>query len=195
MHNNIIEKRMCSGSFGIPNYWNSRVLLDYHDDRWCKPEHDDNEIFATLFLEIFAAGLSWRIILEKESNLRQAFDNFVPNVVAMYNENNIKSLLSNVGIIRNIKKIEATINNAKIFLKIQKNFGSFNNYIWNFTSYNIIDHHLKNGEDMPARNELSDAICKDMKQKGFKFIGSITIYSFLQGIGIVNDHWEYCEYR
>ena len=189
------NKNRCDGTFGIPNYWKSKVLLEYHDNRWCKPQHNDNEIFSTLCLEIFAAGLSWRIILEKELHFRKAFDNFNPNIVALYGENKIKELMSNNNIVRNIKKIKATINNAKTFINIRKEFGSFNNYIWKFTNNQIIDNHLRNGKNLQSSNSLSDAICKDMKQKGFQFIGSITIYSFLQGIGIINDHWEYCEYR
>lgn len=188
-------KRRCNYSFGTVRYWNSKVFLEYHDTRWCKPKHDDHEIFAQLCLEMFASGLGWVLILEKEANFRSAFDDFVPEIVAAYTEEKIENLMKDAGIVRNRRKIEATINNAKAFLRIQQEFGSFDHYIWKFTDEEVVDHHLQSGKDMPTKTELSDVISKDLKKRGFKFIGSSTVYTFLQGIGIVNDHWEHCEFR
>ena len=189
------KKKRCDSSFGTEQYKKNEKFLLYHDKRWCKPEHDDQELFAMLVLEFFAAGLSWRLILEKEEAFREAFDGFVPEIVAEYDDDKIEELMENTDIIRNRKKIEAAINNANKFLEIQEEFLSFDKYIWGFTDGKVIDHHLKNGKDMPSKDELSDKISKDLKKRGFKFIGSTTIYSYLQGIGIINDHWEYCDYR
>ena len=146
-------------------------------------------------MSYLAAGLGWKTILEKEENFRHAFDNFNPNIIAMYNDSNVEELMRNTYIILNIRKIKATINNAKVFLAIQKEFKSFDKYIWNFTNGKVIDNNIEDYKYIPAKNELSEKICTDMKHRGFNFIGPITIYSFLQGIGIVNDHWQHCKYR
>ncbi|MBR1944314.1 MAG: DNA-3-methyladenine glycosylase I [Alphaproteobacteria bacterium] len=191
----MIDKKRCDSNFGIKNYWTSEKLVLYHDTRWCKPEHNDNEQFATLCLELLSSGLSWKIIIEKEDKLRNAFCNFNPDVVALYNEEKINELMSNSNIIRNIQKIKAIINNAQVFLRVQEKYGSFNRYIWNFTNNKIIDNHLTNAQDMPNKTELSESISNNMKKQGFQFIGPTIIYSFMQGIGIVNDHCEYCSYR
>ena len=173
----------------------SEKMLKYHDERWCKEVHNDQELFAMLILEGAQAGLSWNTIIEKEENYREAFDEFDPEIVADYDKDKIEELMNNEGIIRNRRKIEATINNAKAFLKIQKEFGSFDKYIWGFTDGKVIDNHLKNMKDMPAKSKLSEKISKDLKKRKFKFVGPVIIYSYLQGIGIINDHWEKCEFR
>ena len=173
----------------------SKKMIKYHDERWCKEVHNDQELFAMLILEGAQAGLSWNTIIEKEENYREAFDEFDPEIVADYDKDKIEELMNNEGIIRNRRKIEAAINNAKAFLKIQKEFGSFDKYIWGFTDGKVIDNHLKNMKEMPAKSKLSEKISKDLKKRKFKFVGPVIIYSYLQGIGIINDHWEKCEFR
>ena len=193
--NNSKNKKRCGYDFLTENYKNNEKFLIYHDKKWCKPEHDDHELFALLVLECFAAGLSWILILEKEESFREAFDEFNPEIVAEYDDDKIEELMQNKDIVRNRKKIEAAINNANKFLEIQEEFGTFDKYIWGFTDGKIVDHHLKNIKDVPSKDELSDKITKDLKKRGFKFIGSVTIYSYLQSIGIINDHCDYCDYR
>ena len=173
----------------------SKKMIKYHDERWCKEVHNDQELFAMLILEGAQAGLSWNTIIEKEENYREAFDEFDPEIVADYDKDKIEELMNDEGIIRNRRKIEAAINNAKAFLKIQKEFGSFDKYIWGFTDGKVIDNHLKNMKDMPAKSKLSEKISKDLKKRKFKFVGPVIIYSYLQGIGIINAHWEKCEFR
>ena len=125
----------------------------------------------------------------------RAFDGFDPKVVAEYDDVKLEELMQDAGIIRNRQKLKAAISNARAFLKVQEEFGSFDRYIWGFTDGKVIDHHLLDGKDMPAKDELSEKISADLKERGFKYVGATTIYSYLQGIGIINDHWEYCEYR
>ena len=173
----------------------SKKMLNYHDKRWCKEVHNDQELFAMLILEGAQAGLSWNTIIEKEENFREAFDQFDPKIVSEYDKDKIEELMNNEGIIRNRRKIEAAINNAKAFLKIQKEFGSFDKYIWGFTDGKVIDHHLKTFKDMPTKSKLSEKISKDLKKRKFKFVGPVIIYSYLQGIGIINDHLETCDFR
>lgn len=173
----------------------SDKMMAYHDKRWCKPEHDDRELFAMLILEGAQAGLSWATIINREDHYREAFDGFDPKVVAAYDETKIEELMQNKGIIRNRLKIRAAVSNAKAFLKVQEEFGSFDAYIWSFTNGQTIDHHLKRAEDMPATSDLSEKVSKDLKKRGFKFVGATIIYSYLQGIGIYNDHIESCDFR
>ncbi|OUM67291.1 hypothetical protein PIROE2DRAFT_5356 [Piromyces sp. E2] len=142
--------------------------------------------------ETMQAGLSWIIILEKEENYRKAFDKLNPAAIAKYTPQKIEKLMQNPGIIRNRRKILSIINNAKAFLKVQKEFGTFDKYIWSFTDRKVIDHHLSSEDEMP---ELSENISKDLKKRGFQFVGPIIIYSYLQAIGIINDHYDYCDYR
>ncbi len=190
-----MEKRRCDFGFeGIKNNAADKMLI-YHDTRWCKPEHRDNELYAMLVLEGMQAGVSWSLILDKEENFRKAFDGLIPKKVASYDEAKIEELMNNAGIIRNRSKIKAAVTNAQAFIAVQKEFGSFDKYIWGFTEGNTIDHHLSDIKDMPAKNELSEHISKDLKKRGFKFVGPVIIYSYLQGIGIINDHCEYCDYR
>lgn len=169
---------------------NNPLYVKYHDEEWCKPSHEDNYLFEMLMLESFQAGLSWECILNKRENFKVAFDNFDYHKIANYNENKIKELLENTGIIRNKLKIAASINNAKVFMTIQKEFTSFDNYIWSFTNNKII----KNESEEPiSSSPLSDEISKDLKKRGMKFVGTTIIYSYLQAIGIINDHEKDCD--
>lgn len=171
---------------------NNDLLIKYHDNEWCKISKDDNYIFEMLVLESFQAGLSWNTILKKRENFREAFDNFDYKKISNYRENKIEELLKNEGIIRHTLKINAVINNAKKFMEIQKEFGTFANYIWDFVEGKQIINNWKEMKEVPAKTELSDKISKDLKKRGFKFVGSTIIYSFLQAIGIIDDHIEGC---
>lgn len=166
----------------------------YHDNEWCVENHDDRYIFEMLILEGMQAGLSWATILRKRQNFRQAFDNFDPEIVAGYDEYKIQQLLSNKGIIRNKLKINAAINNAKIFNKTREKFGSFDSFIWSYTNRKQIKNRRESPLEVPAKTELSDKISNDLKDMGFKFVGSIIVYSFMQAIGMVNDHEIYCDF-
>ena len=167
----------------------SEIYIKYHDEEWGVPKHDDRDLFELLILEGFQAGLAWITILKKREAFRKAFDNFDVKKVSEYNEDKVNELMLNPGIIRSKNKIEAAINNAKIFIQIQKEFVSFSNYIWGFTDNKII----KNTTDkFPVKTELSDRISKDLKKRGMKYIGSVIIYSYLQAIGVVNDHETGC---
>ena len=190
-----MEKKRCIFSSGDREYHVTEKFLQYHDTRWCRPEHDDRELFAMLVLEGMQAGVSWNLILDKEENFRRAFDEFDPVKVAAYDGAKLEELLQDTGIIRNRQKIRAAVANAKAFLKVQEEFGTFDRYIWSFTDGQVIDHHLLDIRDMPAKDDLSERISADLKKRGFKFVGPVIIYSYLQAIGIVNDHWEYCAYR
>lgn len=163
----------------------NQKYIDYHDQEWGVPTYDDKLLFEMLLLENFQAGLSWECVLNKRESFREAFDNFNPNIISKYNETKIKELLNNPNIIRSRRKIEATINNAKIFLDIQKEYQTFSNYIWHFTEGKII----KNKDNkIKTTSSLSDTISNDLKKRGMKYTGSIIIYSYLQSIGIVDDH-------
>ena len=167
----------------------------YHDTEWGVPSHDDRYIFEMLILEGFQAGLSWNTILQKRENFRKAFDNFDYRKMAEYDEMKLNELLKNEGIIRNRLKINSTVTNARAFMKIQEEFGSFAKYIWNFTDNKRIINKWKELSEVPATSELSDKISKDLKKRGFKFVGSTIIYSFLQAIGIIDDHLMSCPYK
>lgn len=167
----------------------SEIYTKYHDEEWGIPKHDDHELFELLILESFQAGLSWITILKKRENFRKAFDNFDIQKVANYNNEKIAELLSNTGIIRSKNKILSAINNAKIFMQIQKDFGSFANYIWSFTDNKV----LKNTTGkIITSSSLSDEIFKDLKKRGMKYVGTVIIYSYLQAIGIIDDHDQNC---
>ncbi len=167
----------------------SEIYTKYHDEEWGIPKHDDHELFELLILESFQAGLSWITILKKRENFRKAFDNFDIQKVANYNNEKIAELLSNTGIIRSKNKILSAINNAKIFMQIQKDFGSFANYIWSFTDNKV----LKNTTGkIITSSPLSDEISKDLKKRGMKYVGTVIIYSYLQAIGIIDDHDQNC---
>ena len=164
----------------------------YHDEEWGIPEHDDNRLFELIVLEGAQAGLSWITILKRRDNYRKAFDGFDPLVVASYGASKINELIRDEGIIRNRRKIESAINNAKRFLEIQQEFGSFDSYIWGFVDGKPKTNNFKTFKDMPAETELSKTISKDMKKRGFSFIGPTIMYAFMQSIGMVNDHLTHC---
>jgi len=164
----------------------------YHDEEWGKPVYDDKTLFEFLLLETFQAGLSWITILRKRENFRKAFDNFDYKKIAKYNDAKIEALLQDAGIIRNRLKVLAAISNARAFMKIQDEFGSFSKYYWNFTDGKPIDNKFTLMSQIPATTPLSDKISKDMKKRGFKFVGSTVIYANMQATGMVNDHIADC---
>lgn len=168
---------------------NSPIYVQYHDEEWGVPKYDDRELFELLILEGFQAGLSWITVLKKRTAFRYAFDNFDVDKIINYDEAKIQELLKNEGIIRSRQKIEATIKNAKIFKEIQKEYGSFSKYIWGFTGGKVI----KNRNDkLPVSSELSDKVSKDLKKRGMKYTGTVIIYSYLQAIGVIDDHETTC---
>ena len=169
------------------------LYRSYHDKEWGVPARDDRTQFEFLVLESAQAGLSWYTILKKRENYRKAYDNFEPKLIATYDERKYNELMANAGIVRNKLKIAASINNAQRFLEIQKEFGSFSNYIWGFIDGKPIINHWETMDRIPAHTELSDRISKDLKKRGFKFLGSTTIYAHLQATGLVNDHLVSCE--
>lgn len=168
------------------------LYVKYHDEEWGVPVHDDKKHFEFLVLESAQAGLSWLTVLKKRENYRKAYDDFDAIKVSLYNENKIEELMANSGIIRNRRKIEASINNAKNFIEIQKQYGSFDNYIWSFVNNKPIKNNWKDISEVPATSELSDKVSKDLKLRGFKFLGSTIIYAHLQATGIINDHITSC---
>ncbi|GAA0178698.1 DNA-3-methyladenine glycosylase I [Clostridium sediminicola] len=170
----------------------SELYIKYHDEEWGKPIYDDQIHFEFMVLESAQAGLSWSTILNKRENYKIAYDNFNPEIVKEYDEKKIEELINNKGIVRNRKKIESSINNAKVFIEIQKEFGSFTNYIWGFTDFKPVINSWTNLKELPAKTELSQRIAKDLKKRGCKFLGPTIIYSHLQATGIVNDHLVNC---
>ncbi len=164
----------------------------YHDQEWGVPVTDDDTLFEFLILETFQAGLSWITILRKRENFRKAFDGFNYRKIAQYKQDKIDSLLQDAGIIRNKLKIQATITNAQMFMKIQEEFGSFSNYIWGFVDGEPIKNKLKHYKEAPATTAISDALSKDLKKRGFKFVGSTVMYAHMQATGMVNDHEVGC---
>lgn len=168
------------------------IYISYHDNEWGKPIHNDQKLFEYLVLESFQAGLSWITILKKRENFRKAFANFHPDKVSKFTEKEVASLLLDAGIVRNRKKIEAAINNAQRFLEIQKEYGSFSKYQWEFVKNEPIINRFKTLNELPAKTEISDALSKDLKKRGFKFLGSTTIYAHMQAVGMVNDHLISC---
>ena len=168
------------------------LYRNYHDKEWGKPIYDDETIFEFLILESFQAGLSWYTILAKRENFRAAFDYFDYQKIAQYSEDKVEELIQNTGIIRNRLKILATINNAQKFMEVQKEFGSFSKYIWGFVNHEPIVNRPKTLKEVPATTEISDALAKDLKKRGFKFMGSTVVYAHMQATGMVNDHVENC---
>ncbi len=164
----------------------------YHDTEWGVPVYDDATIFEFLILETFQAGLSWITILRKRENFREALDHFDYKKIANYNEKKIEELLSNPGIIRNKLKVYATVTNAKAFIKIQEEFGSFSKYIWSFVNNKPIQNRVKFYKEAPATTKISDDLAKDLKKRGFKFTGSTVVYAHMQATGMVNDHETAC---
>jgi DNA-3-methyladenine glycosylase I len=170
--------------------FNNKLYIDYHDNEWCKPKYDDKELYELLILESFQAGLSWECILNKREYFKESFDNFDYKKISKYDDDKIEELLNNKNIIRNKLKINAAINNAKIFMNIQKEYKTFSNYIWHFTNNKVI----KNKTDIfRTTSSLSDEISSDLKNRGMKFVGSTIIYSYLQAIGIIDDHELNCD--
>jgi len=168
------------------------LYRNYHDKEWGKPIYDDETIFEFLILESFQAGLSWYTILSKRENFRAAFDDFDYQKIAQYSDEKVEELIQNAGIIRNRLKILATINNAQKFMEVQKEFGSFSKYIWGFVNHQPIINRPKTLKEVPATTEISDALAKDLKKRGFKFMGSTVVYAHMQATGMVNDHVEDC---
>ena len=168
------------------------LMIKYHDTEWGNPVHDDRKHFEFLLLDAFQAGLSWRTILYKRENFRRAFDSFDYKRISKYDEPKIKNLLQDTGIIRNGLKIRGAVKNAKAFLQVQKEFGSFDKYIWQFTGSRTIQSHRKNYKDLPARTQESDAMSADLKRRGFTFVGSTICYAYMQAAGLVNDHLTGC---
>jgi DNA-3-methyladenine glycosylase I len=166
--------------------------IEYHDTEWGVPVHDDRLLFEFLILEGAQAGLSWETILKKRENYREAFDQFNPTIIAAYGKRKQESLLANAGIVRNRLKIAAAIQNAKVFLEVQKEFGSFDKYIWSFGGGQPQHNARKAMSDVPNRSAESDALSKDLKRRGFKFVGTTICYAFMQAVGMVNDHLVEC---
>ena len=180
------EKNRCRWCVGI------EIYEKYHDEEWGVPVYDDQKLFEFLILETFQAGLSWITILKKRENFRLAFDHFDYLKVALYTEDKIQELIQNAGIIRNQLKIRAAVTNANSFIKIQEEFGSFSNYIWAFTDNKPIVNKPSSLKEVPATSDISDKISKDLKKRGFKFVGSTVVYAHMQATGMVDDHVADC---
>jgi DNA-3-methyladenine glycosylase I len=173
--------------------WPTKPLdIAYHDEEWGVPLHDDRALFELLILEGAQAGLSWSTILAKRENYRRAFDHFDAKKIARYDDKKIAALLADAGIVRNRLKIAATIANAKAFLAVQREFGSFDDYLWSFVGGRPIVNHRRSSQEVPARTRESDALSKDLLARGFKFVGSTICYAFMQASGMVNDHLVTC---
>jgi len=181
-----MEKKRCDWCLGNDLY------IDYHDKEWGVPVHDDREHFEFLVLESAQAGLSWLTILKRREHYRRLYENFDPVRVAEYGPDRVNEMLQDPGIIRNRKKIESSVSNARLFLDIVHEFGSFDTYIWGFTEGKVIVNNWKKVSDLPANSPLSDRITDDMKKRGFKFLGSTIMYAHLQSIGVINDHLTDC---
>lgn len=181
-----MEKIRCDWSTKDPLY------IAYHDNEWGVPLHDEQQLFEFLILETFQAGLSWITVLRKRENFREAFDKFDYTKVALYGEDKIQELLQNAGIIRNKLKVRSAISNAVAFIEIQKEFGSFDKYIWGFVDGKPIQNNRKKMSEITATTEISDILSKDLKKRGFKFVGSTVIYAHMQATGMVNDHVVDC---
>ena len=182
---NMDEKFRCFG--------NTPLYADYHDNEWGRPVHDDAKLFEMLILEGAQAGLSWEIVLKKRKAYREAFDGFDPQKVALYDDAKRAELLANPGIIRNRLKINAAIVNAKLFLDVVNTHGSFDKFVWAYVDNTPVVGHWERFEDIPLTTPISDRISKDLKKMGFKFVGSTIIYSFMQAVGMVNDHLTKCD--
>jgi len=180
------RKQRCWGELDDP------LMAEYHDREWGTPLHDDSKIFEFLVLEGMQAGLSWTLVLRKRENFRRAFRGFDPAKVARFTDRDVQRLLNDAGIIRNRLKILGAINNAKRFLEVQNEFGTFDRYIWGFVGGKPLLSGLRSFAHMPAKTPLSDAISKDLKARGFKFVGSTVVYSHMQATGMVNDHLVMC---
>lgn len=172
-----------------------KLYQNYHDTEWGIPVYDDHKLFEFILLEGFQAGLSWITILKRREGFREAFDNFDYKKIAKYNNKKLQQLMIDNRIIKNRLKIQASVTNAIAFIEVQKEFGTFSNYFWGFTNGKIIDNQPKDLSEIPATSDLSDTISKDMKKRGFKFVGSTIIYAHMQAVGMVNDHIKDCWIR
>jgi DNA-3-methyladenine glycosylase I len=181
-----MAKQRCEWCLG------SELMVAYHDREWGVPVHDDRKLFEFMVLDAFQAGLSWSTILNKRENFKKALDGFEPKKIARYNQRKINSLLKNAGIIRNRQKIEATIANAKIFLEVVEEHGSFDAYIWGLAGGKTRQNKFRTMKQIPPRTKQSDIMSKALKQRGFKFVGSTICYAFMQAAGMVNDHVVSC---
>lgn len=181
------NKRRCSWTGS-----NNSLMIEYHDKEWGVPVHDDHTLFEFLILEGAQAGLTWQTVLNKRENYRRAFDGFHADKIACYGKDDVNRLLSDAGIIRNRLKIASTIQNARAFLKIQKEFGTFDVYIWQFVGGKPVNHKIKTIKDIPTNTKESDVMSKDLIKRGFKFVGSTICYAFMQAVGMVNDHEIKC---
>jgi len=170
----------------------SEIYQSYHDDEWGVPLHDDNQLFEFLILEGAQAGLSWITVLKKREHYRKVFDQFEPSRVSKYSDKKIEKLLLDPGIIRNRLKVSSTVSNARFFLEVQAEFGSFDRYIWQFTDGKVLQNTWKSLSKIPANTAVSDAMCKDLKKRGFRFVGTTICYAFMQATGMVNDHTTDC---
>ena len=172
---------------------NEPMLIEYHDKEWGVPLFDDDKHFEFLSMEVMQCGLSWMTVLRKREVLRKAFDSFSPKLVSQYTDEDVARIMNTEGMIRSERKIRAVINNAKHFIEIQEEHGSFSNFIWGYVGFKPVEYpgHA-DGTILVSRNELSDQISHDLKKRGFSYLGSITIYSHLQAAGLVNDHYDYC---
>lgn len=168
------------------------IHIKYHDTEWGTPLHNDQKLFEFLILDAMQSGLSWRIILNKRKSFQKAFDKFEAKKISKYDERDIQRLLTDEGIIRNRRKIESTINNAKRFLEIKREFGNFDKYVWSFVNGKIIHNRFKNWQEIPATSKESESMSRDMKSRGFTFVGPTVCYAFMQTIGMVNDHIVGC---
>ncbi|KRE59620.1 DNA-3-methyladenine glycosylase I [Paenibacillus sp. Soil750] len=168
------------------------LYQDYHDHEWGVPVHDDRVLFEMLNLEGAQAGLSWYTILKKRDAYREAFDGFDPHVIVNYDEAKLQDLLQNPGIVRNRLKIASVVGNAKAFLKVQEEFGTFDSYIWSFVGGETIKNNWEDSRQLPAKTDISDRMSKDLKKRGFKFVGSTICYAYMQAVGMVNDHSQAC---
>ena len=173
----------------------SETMIDYHDNEWAIPEHDENKLFEMLSLEAFQAGLSWSTILNKRANCRRAFSDFSIEVVAQYKTIEMKKLSEDAGIVRNKLKIADTVNNAQVLAEWHKDGKTFDEYVWSFVDNKPIINHYQNESEMPAQTEMAQKISKDMKKQGLKFVGPTIVYSFMQAIGMVNDHIDSCSFK
>jgi len=180
------------GKIRCPWPENDEKMMKYHDEVWGVPEHDDRKLFAKMCLDLMQAGLSWRTILYKQANFEKAFDNFDIKKVAGYSEEKIQELMQDAGIVRNQLKIRSIVNNANRILEVQKEFGSFDKYLWSFTNGETIDNQIRSMNDIVSSSPLSDRMSKDLKKRGFRFVGTTVIYAYLQAVGVVNDHTVSC---